>query len=91
MAAIDWENAVACDPAQDVAYWYRWHGNREWLQEFLAGYCPTDWCDFLRRTVAHSVLQALEFVVWYAEDQQDQDAAAHSFATLRQNLSILQG
>lgn len=88
VAAIDWENAVACDPAYDVAYWYHWHSNERWLEEFLAGYDPLAYDEFRRRTIA-SALLALDFVVWYAVDQSDRGAATDSLRRLHENLAIL--
>jgi aminoglycoside phosphotransferase (APT) family kinase protein len=89
VAAIDWENAVACDPAYDVAYWYHWDSNEQWLEEFLVGYDSPDGDAFRRRTIAHSVLLSLGFVVWYAVDQSDRQSAEDSLRSLRRNLAVL--
>ena len=89
VAVIDWENAIACDPAYDVAYWYRWHGDLNWLDSLLAGYEPESPTDFRERVILHAVLQAVGFIVWYSEERQDKEATAHSLKTLEENLSRL--
>lgn len=89
VAAVDWENAIACDPAYDVAYWYRWHSNLQWLDSLLSGYMPENIAAFRRRVIFHSILQALDFIVWYSEEQNDQEGVEDSLATLRINLNNL--
>jgi len=64
-AAIDWEVAMACDPAIDIAYWFLWHGNEEYLESLLVGYAPDELGTFRRRVMAHRLLLATQFVVWY--------------------------
>jgi len=68
VAVVDWENALACDPAHDVAYWCRWHEDLECLDALLAGYDPAAPEGFRRRVLAHHVLLAVDFIVWYEEE-----------------------
>ena len=85
VAAIDWENAIACDPAHDVAYWFLWHGNAEYLEALLAGYAPHDLRSFRKRVMAHRLLLAAQFVVWYSS-QGDQEGVEYSKDVLRHNI-----
>jgi len=64
VAAVDWENAIVCDPAHDVAYWCYWHEN---LASLLAGYEPDDASSFRRRILFHLILISLNFIVYYSE------------------------
>lgn len=85
VAAIDWENSMACDPAHDVAYWFLWHGNAEYLEALLAGYAPEDPGVFQQRVMAHRLLLAAQFIVWYSS-QGDQEGVEYSKDVLRQNI-----
>jgi aminoglycoside phosphotransferase (APT) family kinase protein len=64
-AAIDWDSAIACDPAYDVAYWYIWHVDFECLDALLSGYQPIKPVVFRQRVISHCILLALDFIVWY--------------------------
>ena len=85
VAAIDWEGAMACDPAHDLAYWFLWHGNAEYLEALLAGYAPANPGFFRQRVMAHRLLLAAQFIVWYSS-QGDQEGVEYSKDVLRQNL-----
>ena len=88
-AAIDWENAMACDPAYDVAYWYFWRSNLEWLDFLIPGYQPVDAAIFRERIICHSVLLSLDFIVYYSEEQYSNEGVASALQTLRMNLNYL--
>ncbi len=85
VAVIDWEGAMACDPAHDVAYWFLWHGNAEYLESLLTEYAPDDFVAFRQRIMAHHLLLATQFVVWY-EAQGDHRGVAYSTDVLRQGV-----
>jgi len=65
VAALDWENAMACDPAHDVAYWFLWHGDEQLLNALLSAYAPENPELFRERVLAHYLLLAAQFIVWY--------------------------
>ena len=88
-AAVDWENAIACDPAYDVAYWYRGHGSPELLDALLTRYGPTDPEGFRCRVMAHTALQAMDFMIWYAEEQDDLEGVNNCVKMLEKGLSDL--
>jgi aminoglycoside phosphotransferase (APT) family kinase protein len=67
MGVIDWESALAGDPANDVAYWFMWHRDLDCLDALLAGYAPADPGGFRQRVTAHLMLSAVNFVCWFAE------------------------
>ena len=85
VAAVDWEGSMACDPAHDVAYWFLWHGNAEYLDALLAGYAPVDQGFFRQRVMAHRLLLTAQFIVWY-NSQGDQEGVDYAKAVLRQNI-----
>ena len=85
VAVIDWDNVMACDPAHDVAYWFLWHGDHEYLESLLTGYVPEEPERFRQRVMAHRLLLAAQFVVWYA-GQGDREGLEYSRQVLRQNL-----
>jgi len=64
---VDWESALAGDPANDVAYWFMWHGDLECLDALLAGYAPADPGGFRQRVAAHLILSAVNFICWFSE------------------------
>ena len=65
VAVIDWELALGCDPAHDIAYWFMWHEDSDCLDALLAGYRPRDPVYFRRRIGAHITLLAVKFSVWF--------------------------
>jgi len=67
VGVIDWESALAGDPANDVAYWFMWHGDLGCLDALLAGYAPTDPSGFRQRVRAHLILLAVNFICWFTE------------------------
>ena len=78
-ALIDWEGALGCDPAYDVANlfttmshsWYPDHDEAR-LTAFLAAYQPTDAVEFRARVLAHRLLYVAGAITWlkhYGEDQ----------------------
>jgi aminoglycoside phosphotransferase (APT) family kinase protein len=67
-AVVDWETAMACDPAHDVAYWFLWHEDRAYLDAFLQGYAPDDPGAFPERVLAHYMLLATQFIIWYSTE-----------------------
>jgi aminoglycoside phosphotransferase (APT) family kinase protein len=67
LGVIDWECASAGDPANDVAYWFMWHGDVKCLDALLAGYAPADPGGFRQRVAAHRILSAVKFICWYSE------------------------
>ena len=85
VAAVDWEGSMACDPAHDVAYWFLWHGNADYLEALLAGYAPTDLEIFRQRVMAHRILLATQFIVWY-RSQGNREGVEYSKDVLRQNI-----
>jgi aminoglycoside phosphotransferase (APT) family kinase protein len=85
VAAVDWENALACDPAYDVAYWCRWHENLECLDALLSGYRPREPVGFRQRVIAHHILLAVDFIVWY-EEQEDQEGVEDCRKMLRESV-----
>jgi len=85
VAIIDWEGAMACDPAHDVGYWLLWHGNAEYLESLLTAYTPEDFGAFRQRVMAHRLLLATRLVVWY-DSQGDHKGVAYSSDVLRQNI-----
>jgi len=89
VAAVDWENAIACDPAYDVAYWYRGHGSPELLDVLLTGYGLTDSEEFRCRVMAHTALQAMDFMIWYAEEQDDLEGVNDCVKMLEKGLGDL--
>lgn len=87
VAAVDWENALACDPAYDVAYWCKRHEGLECLDALLSGYKPPDPGGFRQRAMAHHILLAIDFMVWYAEEE-DREGVEECRKMLRKNLKI---
>jgi aminoglycoside phosphotransferase (APT) family kinase protein len=67
IGVIDWECALAGDPASDVAYWFMWHGDFDCLDGLLSGYAPADPGGFRRRVNAHRILCAVKFICWFSE------------------------
>ena len=67
VGVVDWECALAGDPANDVAYWYMWHGDSECLDGLLAGYAPADPSGFRERVMAHLTLAAVKFIDWFSK------------------------
>jgi aminoglycoside phosphotransferase (APT) family kinase protein len=69
VGVVDWECALAGDPASDVAYWFMWHGDSECLDGLLAGYAPGDPSGFRERVMAHLTLAAVRFIAWFSKRQ----------------------
>jgi aminoglycoside phosphotransferase (APT) family kinase protein len=63
---VDWESALAGDPANDVAYWFMWHEDVDCLDALLAGYAPADPTGFRQRVTAHLILSAVNFICWFS-------------------------
>ncbi len=67
VAVIDWESAIGCDPAHDVAYWFMWHRDAECLDALLSAYQPSEPTSFRRRIRAHLALLGVRLIAWYEE------------------------
>jgi aminoglycoside phosphotransferase (APT) family kinase protein len=76
LAVVDWERALAGDPASDVAYWFMWHGDAHCLDGLLAGYAPADASGFRRRVADHLILCAVKFICSFNE-RHDADGVEH--------------
>ena len=83
---IDWENAVSCDPAYDLAYWYSWHNEQVLLDYVIAAYHPDDITRFISRVYAHAVAISADFIGYYRE-REDPEGLVHSKHALRINLA----
>lgn len=75
-AVVDWERALAGDPASDVAYWFMWHGDVDCLDGLLAGYAPADVDGFRRRVGAHLLVCAVNLICSFNE-RHDADGVEH--------------
>ncbi|MFH1729248.1 MAG: glycosyltransferase [Pseudomonadota bacterium] len=64
LAVIDWTNAIACDPAHDLAFWLFWNQDKSNFDAFLAGYKSND-LDLNKRINAFLLIMAVQFIEYF--------------------------